>query len=109
MIVDYIETYTALLDALAIYGTGRDQDDSNEVNEKPPLEPNSELINLLEDAISATETFLEDEVKFILADLIQADGLHKLAALDQAVNAVYTNDQTKSKFQILARGSLQEI
>jgi type I restriction enzyme, R subunit len=104
LIVDYIETYTALLDALAIYGTGSDSSETKKVEkEKPPLEPNTELINLLEESIGATETFLQEEVNFNLQELIKADGLHKLAAMESAVNAVYTNDETKRKFQILAR------
>ncbi len=104
LIVDYIETYTSLLDALAIYGTGGESKDAqNGDKEKSPLEPNTELVNLLEDAIVATELFLEEEVNFDLQELINADGLHKLAAMEKAVNAVYTNDETKRKFQILAR------
>jgi type I restriction enzyme R subunit len=54
-------------------------------------------------SLEATETFLQDEVNFDLQELINADGLHKLAAMEKAVNAVYTNDETKRKFQILAR------
>ena len=104
LIVDYIETYTALLDALAIYGEGgRPSDGNKDDQEKPPLEPNTELIKLLEDSITTTEMFLMDEVNFDLQDLINADGLHKLAAMEKGVNAVYTNDETKRKFQILSR------
>jgi len=50
-----------------------------------------------------TETFLKEEVTFDLFQLIHANGLQKLAAMEKGVNAVYTNDETKSKFQILAR------
>jgi len=104
LIVDYIETYTALLDALAIYGDGDKKGNNNE-DEKvnAPLEPNIELVKLLEETIVATETFLQDEVNFDLQELIKASGLLKLAAMEKAVNAVYTNDETKRKFQILAR------
>jgi len=104
LIVDYIETYTALLDALAIYGSGGDEGggDGGEKPE-PPVKPKEELIKQLEEALEAAETFLQDEVSFDLQELIKADGLHKLAAMEKAVNAVYTNDETKRKFQILAR------
>ncbi len=104
LIVDYIETYTALLDALAIYGSGGDEG-GNGGDEKPelPVKPKEELIKQLEEALEATETFLQDEVNFDLHELIEAEGLHKLAAMEKAVNAVYTNDETKRKFQILAR------
>ena len=104
LIVDYIETYTALLDALAIYGSGGEEGGGTggEIPE-PPVKPKEELIKQLEEALEATATFLQDEVNFDLQELINADGLHKLAAMEKAVNAVYTNDETKRKFQILAR------
>lgn len=100
LIVDYIETYTALLDALAIYGTGGQIKNDNIKN---PIEPNNKLIHLLEEAIEATELFLKVEVNFDLNELINADGLYKIAAMEKGLNAVYTNDETKRKFQVLAR------
>ncbi|MDD5632597.1 MAG: DUF3387 domain-containing protein, partial [Methylococcales bacterium] len=102
LIVDYIETYTALLDALAIYGAGGDGGDGGDKPD-PPVKPKEELISQLEETLDATETFLQDEVNFDLQELIKADGLHKLAAMEKAINAVYTNDETKQKYQILAR------
>ncbi|MFN5518366.1 MAG: type I restriction enzyme endonuclease domain-containing protein [Bacteroidota bacterium] len=104
LIVDYIETYTALLDALAIYGSGGDEGGSGGGEKpEPPVKPKEELIKQLDEALEATETFLQDEVNFDLQELINADGLHKLAAMEKSVNAVYTNDETKRKFQVLAR------
>ncbi|MBK7811306.1 MAG: type I restriction endonuclease subunit R [Saprospiraceae bacterium] len=104
LIVDYIETYTALLDALAIYGSGgEDGEGSGGEKPEPPVKPKEELIKQLEEALQTTETFLQNEVNFDLLELIKADGLHKLAAMEKAVNAVYTNDETKRKFQVLAR------
>jgi type I restriction enzyme R subunit len=102
LIVDYIETYTALLDALAIYGAGGEDGEGGKKPE-PPVKPKEELIVQLEEALQATETFLNDEVNFDLRELIRAEGLHKLAAIENAVNAVYTNDETKRKFQVLGR------
>lgn len=103
LIVDYIETYSALLDALAIYGTGGGDSENGGENPEPPVKPKEELIIKLEEALEATETFLLDELNYNIEELIKADGLYKLAALEKAVNAVYTNDETKRKFQILAR------
>ena len=103
LIVDYIETYTALLDALSIYGADTNQRNSDTEGTEPPVKPKEELIKQLEEAIAATEIFLQDEVNFDLQELVSAAGLQKLAAMEKAVNAVYTNDETKRKFQILAR------
>ncbi|MDX9695240.1 MAG: type I restriction endonuclease subunit R [Bacteroidales bacterium] len=101
MIVDYIETYMALLDALAIYGSGGNN--GGEDKPEPPVKPKEELIRQLEEVLSGTEIFLKDEVNFNLEELIKKAGLEKLAALEKGINAVYTNDETKRKFQILAR------
>lgn len=101
LIVDYIETYTALLDALAIYGSDGAAGSGEEP--EPPVKPKEELIRQLEEALVSTETFLQDEVNFNLEELTKASGLQKLAAMEKGVNAVYTNDETKRKFQILAR------
>jgi type I restriction enzyme R subunit len=104
LIVDYIETYTALLDALAIYGTGGEDGGGDGGGEpEPPVKPKEELIAELVEALEATESFLLDEVEFDLQELIHSEGLLKLAAMEKAVNAVYLNDETKRKFQVLAR------
>jgi type I restriction enzyme R subunit len=103
LIVDYIETYTALLDALAIYGAGGEGGTGGGEKPEPPVKLKEELILQLEEVLVATESFLMEEVGFDLQELIKANGLQKLAALEKAVNAVYTNDETKRKFQILAR------
>ena len=102
LIVDYIETYTALLDALAIYGASGEAG-GGDSEPTPPVKPKEELITQLEAALETTENFLHDEVGFELPELIKAEGLYKLAALDKAINAVYTNDETKRKFQVLTR------
>jgi type I restriction enzyme R subunit len=109
LIVDYIETYTALLDALAIYGTGGEGNGpGGEDKPEPPVQPKAELIKLLEEAIESTEAFLLDEVNFRLEELINAKGLEKLVAMAKGVNAVYTNDETKRKFQVLARAAFKK-
>jgi type I restriction enzyme, R subunit len=103
LIVDYIETYTALLDALAIYGAGGDTGNGGGEKPEPPVKPKEELIAQLEEVLDATETFLKDEVNFDLNTLIESEGLLKIAVLEEGINAVYTNDETKRKFQVLAR------
>jgi type I restriction enzyme R subunit len=104
LIVDYIETYTALLDALAIYGAGGNGGKLTEGGEpEPPVKPKAELIRLLEEAIDSMQHFLQDEVNYSLDELISSSGLEKLAAMEKGINAIYATDETKRKFQVLAR------
>ena len=103
LIVDYIETYTALLDALAIYGDGGGGKTGGAEKQEPPVKPKEELIKELQEALESTETLLQDEVNYNIEELINSSGLEKLASLEKGINAVYTNDETKSKFQIHAR------
>lgn len=102
MIVDYIETYKSLLEALAIYGSGPGGEEGGGSSE-PPVKPKEELVDELEKALEHVETFLSDEVFFNLRELVVAKGLEKIAAMERALDAVYTNDETKNKFQLLAR------
>jgi type I restriction enzyme R subunit len=103
LIVDYIETYKALLEALAIYAVGGNKN-AGIINEvEPPVKPLEELVNELDEAISATEMFLRDEVHFHLNTIIESEGVQKLSAIQNGVNAVYTNDESKNKFSVLAR------
>lgn len=102
LIVDYIETYKALLQALAVYAIGGEKE-KGKGGEEAPVKPLEELIEDLKEAIRATELFLKDEVKFDLNDIISNAGLHKIAAIQSGVNAVYTTDETKSKYGVLAR------
>lgn len=101
LIVDYIETYSSLLSALAIYGSG----DSQDKNGKPeiPVQPTEVLIRQLEEALDMTEAFLKDEVNYTLSELIEANGLEKIAQIKAGIEAIYLNDETKRKFQIVAR------
>ncbi len=101
LIVDYIETYKALLEALAIYAVGSTK--AGDGAAEAPVRPKEELVKELSEAISATETYLQDEVCFKLATIIESEGLMKIAAIRNGVDAVYTNDETKNRFSVLAR------
>lgn len=106
LIVDYIETYKSLLEALAIYATGGQTGGEGGGGElpEPPIKPKDDLIRELEEALNNSEEFLKDEVNFDIYEIINAkDKLFKLASIDRGINAIYTNDETKRKFQIFAR------
>lgn len=106
LIVDYIETYKSLLEALAIYAIGKRKKYGSTVEGEiePPVKPLEELIDDLRENIEATERFLQDETGFNLDTIVHAgDQLQRLAAINIGVNAVYATDETKNKFGVLAR------
>jgi len=105
LIVDYIETYKALLEALAIYGDsdrkgGPEGKDENEA----PVKPLEELVKELKEAIIDTNAFLSYECRFQLSQIINAeDNLHKIKCIQEGYNAICHTDESKTKFGILAR------
>lgn len=105
LIVDYIETYKALLEALAIYAIGGNKGDNTGVGggTEPPVKPIEELVTDLEEAIEVTETFLRDELEYDLNKAIVEEGAWKIKAIQDGVNAVCLNDEARNKFGVLAR------
>lgn len=104
LIVDYIETYKSLLEALAVYAVGGDKGGKKGGKPEPPVRPlEEEMTQELEEALTAVEKFLLEEVNFSLQKLIGSEGLNRLAAIAEGENAIYTTDNTKAKFLVLAR------
>lgn len=102
LIVDYIETYKALLEALAIYGDSGSKGDSGEID--APVRPLEELIADLNETVMATELFLQDECKFQLDSIVNAeDNLYRIKYIQDGYNAICINDECRNKFGILAR------
>lgn len=105
LIVDYIETYKALLEALAIYAIGGDKGGNTEPGgeTEAPVKPLEELVEDLRETIQTTVAFLRDEVDFDLNKAIETEGVYKIAAVKEGVNAVCLNDESRNKFGVLAR------
>jgi type I restriction enzyme, R subunit len=106
LIVDYIETYKRLLEALAIYAIGGSTEGpggGGGPGGDQPVEELEKLIEELQKALKATKEFLKKDVDFDLSEIISNDELEKLAAIQNGLNAINTNDQTKAKFGVLAR------
>jgi len=97
LIVDYNGMLKSLREALAQYALGDEGDLSNEV-----VAPVEERVKALLDAIEAAEAHLRD-LGFDPARLTGAKGFTRIAALADAVDAVYTSDEAKRRFEILAR------
>ncbi|MDD4099541.1 MAG: type I restriction endonuclease subunit R [Candidatus Cloacimonetes bacterium] len=110
LIVDYIETYKALLDALAIYGTDDSGtgDDTGNQGEETPVQPIEELIRQLEGSLDSLDGYLLEELEFDIGELVAAKELQKIALLEAGINAIYKTDQTKVKFQVMAREIFQK-
>lgn len=103
LIVDYIETYKALLEALAIYGDSGSKGNGTEADEVP-VRPLEELIADLSETVQATELFLKDECKFDLHSIINAtDNLYRIKFIQDGYDALCKNDETRNKFGILSR------
>jgi len=101
LIVDYIETYKNLLEALAIYAVGGEKGEGTGVD--VPVRPLEELVEDLKQSIDTTIKFLYGEVNFKLESIINTEGFDKLAAIQKGVNTVYTTDETKNKFGVMSR------
>ena len=96
LIVDYNGMLKSLREALAQYALGDDAGDEEIV---APLE---ERVTALRDAIKVSEAHLRG-LGFDPALLIGARGFTRIQGLADAVEAVYTNDDAKRRFEILAR------
>lgn len=103
LIVDYIETYKALLEALAVYGDS-DNKGQDKKDDEAPVRELEELIADLNETILGTELFFAEECKFDLSKISKAeDNLYRLKHIEEAYNAICISDETRSKFGVLAR------
>lgn len=96
LIVDYNGMLKSLREALAQYALG---DDGGAEEIVAPLE---ERVVALQEAIELTEAHLLG-LGFDAASLIGAKGFARIQGLADAVEAVYTDDESKRRFEILAR------
>lgn len=107
LIVDYIETYKSLLEALAIYAVGKPnkkRKPGEQEDMEQPVKPIEELIEDLDESIKAVKIFLKDETDFDLNEVTEVDEpKHRLVGIQKGVNAVYATDNTKNRFGALAR------
>ncbi|MDP9177063.1 MAG: type I restriction endonuclease subunit R [Gemmatimonadota bacterium] len=99
VIVDYNGMLKSLREALAQYALGDDDDDGDEADIVAPIE---ELVAALHQAIDASETHLQ-QLGFEPARFNGATGFVRIEALRDAVDALYTSDETKRRFEIMAR------
>lgn len=97
LIVDYNGMLASLRAALAQYALGEDGAGGEEI-----VAPIEERVQALIEAIEATEAHLRG-LGFDPATLIGAKGFVRIKGLAEAVEAIYTSDETKRRFEIMAR------
>ena len=97
LIVDYVGVFRNLQKALAIYGTGSGG------GLKPgetPVKDKQELVGLLRSAIGAAEEFCE--ARWVdLPAIRDAAGFTRVKLLDDAVEAIVENDESKEQYRSL--------
>ena len=97
LIVDYNGMLKSLREALAQYALGDGETSGEEI-----VAPIEERLQALIEAIGATEVHVRG-LGFDLSTLIGSTGFARIKGLKDAVEAVYTNDESKRRFEILAR------
>ncbi len=97
LIVDYNGMLKSLRAALAQYALGDDADGPEEI-----VAPIEERVQALIDALDETEKHLCG-LGFEPSRLIGARGFAKIQAIADGVEAVYTSDESKRRFEILSR------
>ena len=98
LIVDYNGMLKSLREALAQYALGDDDGDGGE----EIVAPVEERVQALVEAVEATEAHLRG-LGFDPATLIGTTGFTRIGGLRDAVEAVYTSDEAKRRFEVLAR------
>ena len=97
LIVDYNGMLRSLREALAQYALGDDGACDGEI-----IAPVEERVEALIEAIEATEAHLR-ALNFDPATLVGSTAFTRIKGLKDAVEAVYSSDEGKRRFEILAR------
>jgi len=98
VIVDYNGMLKSLRQALAQYALGDDGD----AGDGGVVRPIDELLGGLRDAIEATEAHLRS-AGYDPSGLLGARGFSRIEGLRAAVDAICSSDETRRRFEILAR------
>ena len=97
LIVDYNGMLRSLREALAQYALGDGSEGTEEI-----VEPIEERVQALIESIVATEAHLRG-LGFDPDSLIGSTGFERIRGLKDAVEVVYSSDEAKRRFEILAR------
>jgi len=102
LIVDYCGILKNLRKALATFAGAGDEGHGGGEGEKEPAKPNEELLESLNESISFVAEFLRKH-DFELSRIITETGFAKNAAISQAKETINQNDETRKRFEVMAR------
>ncbi len=102
VIVDYNGMLKSLREALAQYALGDDEDPGGGAGGGDIVTPIEDYLAAFLQALGAVESHLKN-LGFDTARLEGARGFTRIAAIADATNALYTSDETKRRFEIMAR------
>jgi len=100
LIVDYCGILKNLREALATFATGGEAGTGG--GPKPPVKPDEELLEELAEVIDHTRVFLKDR-GFELETVTVKTGFEKIAAIKDAKDVINQSEETRKRFEILAR------
>ena len=102
LIVDYCGILKNLRKALATFAGAADEGHGGGEGENEPAKPNEELLESLNESISFVAEFLRKH-DFELNRIITETGFAKNAAIAQAKEIINQNDETRKRFEVMAR------
>lgn len=106
LIVDYCGILKNLRQALATFAgvqdTGHVQDPTGSEHELNPANPYEDLLGELKEAIAIVDEFFRAH-KFKLSRIILAQGFGRNGAIADAKEIINENDETRKRFEIMAR------
>lgn len=102
LIVDYCGILKNLRKALATFAGAGDEGHGGGEGENEPAKPNEELLESLNESISFVAEFLRKH-DFELSRIITETGFSKNAAIAQAKEIINQNDETRKRFEVMAR------
>jgi type I restriction enzyme R subunit len=103
LIVDYCGILKGLREALAEYAVGSGNTEGGDGTEGiDPVKSDEELIEVLKEAIDLTKEYLKKR-GFELSRIVESKGFDKNAAIRDAKEVVNQSEETRKRFEILAR------
>ena len=94
IIVDYVNVFKYMKEALRDYATGDEEDDF-------PAKDMEQLMSMLNDSISEGDTFLRNIGVDLENIIAEEDTLDKLDKLRDAYNMIVANDENKERFKVI--------